>query len=366
MARFALITVAGGGNLPPLMRLAAELTARGHDVEILGGSDVEPAARAAALPFIALPEQAFWTWTAPRSVLTSLGQAVRLQSDRRMERHVAAELNRLHPDVVLVDCLLSGCGRAAGEAGFRTAVLFHSYLEYWTKNLATGPVGLLAGLRGRSPARSWNAADLRIVMCDELLDPSAHPVGVLWTGSTERGIPARPEEPPLVVASLSTSELPGQVQAYRNIVSALGALPVRAVVTISGRRPHNLAIPPNVDVQGSVPHDELFSRASVVIGHAGHSTTFRALAHGLPLLLMPMHRLLDQPMVARSVADAGAAIVLTRAASATEIEAALRTLLGDPAFAAATARIGERLRSVDGTAAAADTVLALAQDPVRP
>ena len=44
-------------------------------------------------------------------------------------------------------------------------------------------------------------------------------------------------------------------------------------------------------------HDEIMPSASLVVGHGGHSTTRRALAHGVPLLIVPIHRILDQPMI---------------------------------------------------------------------
>lgn len=246
--------------------------------------------------------------------------------------------------------------RAAHAAGHRTIVLFHTYLDYWTRSLARGPVGMIAALRGRSPRASWDAADLRIVMCDDRLDPSAHPAGTVWTGSAESGVAAIRQDPPLVVVSLSTMEVPGQPDAYRRIVRALGELDVRAVVTLGGPDVDGLDVPPNVELRGHVPHDELFPHASLVVGHAGLSTTFRALAHGIPLVLMPLHPLLDQPLVARSVAGAGAGVVVKRTAPASDIAAAARRVLGDPSFAEAAGRIGARLRATDGADAAADAV----------
>lgn len=363
MARIAVVTFAGGGNIPPLVRIAAELGARGHDVHVL--ADAATAAQFEA-PCTELPELRFWTPDVPRSVAQTTAQAVRLVSDRALEDRVRTQLAVLRPDVVLVDCLLAGCARGAREAGFRTVVLFHTYLDYWTKNLARGPVGVLAALRGRGPRRSWDAADLRLVLCDAELDPSARAGGTVWTGSTERGVAATAQHPRMVAVSLSTMELPGQADAYREIVRALGSLDVHGIVTLGGLEVDGLTAPPNVDIRGRVPHDELFPHASLVIGHGGLSTTSRALAHGVPLVLLPMHPLLDQPMVARSVADAGAGIVVKRTATADEIAAAAERVLGNATFEAAAARIGERLRSIDGAAAAADAVEQLILEPQSP
>ncbi|MBS1675413.1 MAG: glycosyltransferase [Actinobacteria bacterium] len=357
MARFALITFPGGGNLPPLMRMVTELMARGHEVHVLAAPDVARSATDVGAPFVPLPEMEFWDWSVARSVPTSLAQVVRLQSDRPLERRVLAELRRLRPDVVLVDCLVSGCARSAAAVGYRTVVLFHTYLDFWTKSVGRGPVGMLTTLRGRSMLRSWAAADLRIVMCDEMLDPSVRPSGAtVWTGSCERGVAAEREDPPLVVASLSTSELPGQADAYRRIIAALGTLPVRAIVTVGGAELEHGRTPPNVELRGFAPHAELFPRASLVISHGGLSTAFRALAHGVPLLLLPMNPLMDQPMVARSVQSAGAGLMIRRTATPEVIAAATTRILQDASFAATAAAIGERLRDSDGASRAADAV----------
>jgi UDP:flavonoid glycosyltransferase YjiC (YdhE family) len=81
-----------------------------------------------------------------------------------------------------------------------------------------------------------------------------------------------------------------------------------------------------------LPHDDIMPSASLVIGHGGHSTTMRALAHGIPLLILPMHRILDQPMIGKAVAAVGAGRVLPKTASAEEIRSAVKLLLQDLSY----------------------------------
>jgi UDP:flavonoid glycosyltransferase YjiC (YdhE family) len=108
-------------------------------------------------------------------------------------------------------------------------------------------------------------------------------------------------------------------------------------------------------LRAPLPHDEIMPSASLVIGHSGHSTTMRALAHGVPLLILPMHRVLDQTMIGKEVAAAGAGMVLQKTASTAEIRGAVRKLLEDPSFRHAAA-VSARLRSRNGAIAAADEV----------
>ena len=53
---------------------------------------------------------------------------------------------------------------------------------------------------------------------------------------------------------------------------------------------------------------------------------------GVPLLILPMHCVLDQAMIGKAVAAAGAGLVLSKMASAEEIRAAVRALLQDPSY----------------------------------
>jgi hypothetical protein len=43
-----------------------------------------------------------------------------------------------------------------------------------------------------------------------------------------------------------------------------------------------------------LPPDEIMQSASLIVGHGGHSSTMRGLAHELPLRILPMHRIFDQ------------------------------------------------------------------------
>jgi UDP:flavonoid glycosyltransferase YjiC (YdhE family) len=103
--------------------------------------------------------------------------------------------------------------------------------------------------------------------------------------------------------------------------------------------------------------------ASLVVGHGGHSTTMRALAHGVPLLILPMHCILDQGMIGKAVAAAGAGRVLPKTASAEEIRSAVRSLLKDPSYRRAAGATGARLRSPNGALAAADELEGLLAGP---
>jgi UDP:flavonoid glycosyltransferase YjiC (YdhE family) len=97
---------------------------------------------------------------------------------------------------------------------------------------------------------------------------------------------------------------------------------------------------------------------SLVVGHGGHSTAMLALAHGLPLVMIPLFELVDQPIVAGAIQDAGAGIALAGQASTEEILAAIDRVLKGAEYRSAAVRIGRRIRERDGSQAAADLIVA--------
>jgi len=213
------------------------------------------------------------------------------------------------------------------------------------------------------PGRLWNAADRVLVATDPTLDLATGrrlPPNVRYTGVVQCPIqPGTHQGNPLVLISLSTMFFEGQEATLQAILDALKGLPIRGVITTGSVAPNALKAPANVEVHQYLSHDEIMPSASLVIGHGGHSTTMRALAHGVPLLILPMHRVLDQPMIGKAVAAAGAGQVLPKTASVEEIRNAVQLLLQDPAYRHAAAAAGVRLRSCNGAVAAADELESL-------
>jgi UDP:flavonoid glycosyltransferase YjiC (YdhE family) len=368
MSAITIVTVDAGGNTPPALRIADELARRGHAVTVLGHRRQAEAVQRAGHVFRALPSLDFWNSGVRRGVPAAIGEAARLAAGRDLEREVREAV--AGSDAALVDSLMASSVRGARAGGVPAAVLFHTYLEFWERSYRRGPVGLAARLRGTDPLREWAGAETRIVVADVALDPASGRRTALeraaeWVGALETGDPATPDPaiPPLVVVSLSTTWFAGQSDAYERIAAALGSLPVRGILTLGGLRPdRELRLPPNVRVVGRADHGALFPQASLVIGHGGHSTTFRALAHGVPVMVLPMHPMLDQPMVGRSIERAGAGLAVPKSSSPERIAAAATALLADERARTAARRLGERLRATDAAGAAADAVERLTGD----
>ena len=157
-----------------------------------------------------------------------------------------------------------------------------------------------------------------------------------WTGSWEEP----PGDDPLVLVGLS-STYQDQGAMLQRIADALGRLPVRGLITLgpsvrSARSPR----PANVSVVASAPHSEVLPRAALVITHAGHGTTIRALAQGVPLVCIPMGR--DQLDVTARVVAAGAGLRVRRS-SPKAIAAAVAKVLADPAYRRGAERMAQAI-----------------------
>jgi UDP:flavonoid glycosyltransferase YjiC (YdhE family) len=361
MSEILFVTWDGGGNVPPALGIGAELTSRGHSVRFVGhrgqresltaaGFDVAPTREARA--FSALDSNS------PLALVAMFG-------DRGLGRDVLAALADRPADVVVVDCLLFGVMAELREAGTPYVVLEHLYDAYLRGGWMKGPMGLGMRLKRLAPTRSLAGARLRLVASLPSLDPAgavARPE-LTWVGPVAP-VSERVGGDPLVLVSLSTFRFPRMAQCLQTILDACAGLDTRVVVTTGPVvDPAGLRAPANAEVHRFVPHAELMPRASLVIGHGGHGTTMQALAHDVPLVLMPMHPMLDQPMVARSVGAAGAASVVRKKATAADLTPVIAALLADGPHRAAAARLGAEIRSMPGARNAADRIESLVQAP---
>jgi UDP:flavonoid glycosyltransferase YjiC (YdhE family) len=359
MVRILAVTWDGGGNVPPMLGIAGELQRRGHQIRVLGHPRQGEEVAAAGLEFVAYRHARPWS---PNVAATGARFLLRFLfgvfTEPGLGEDVRDELAREPVDLVLIDSMILAGLRAAQRAGVPTAVLMHTLRRYHTHAWSRGPIGIVAAVRGMRPGRLWNAADRVLVATDSDLDPGAGrqlPANVRYTGVVQAPIqPGIPEEKPLVLVSLSTIFFEGQEATLQTVLDGLEGLPIRVVVTTGAVAPDALRAPAHFEVHRHLPHDDILPSAALVVGHGGHSTTMRALAHGVPLLVLPMHRLLDQPMIGKAIAAAGAGRVLPKTASAEEIRGAVRSLLQDPSYRRAAAAAGARLRSRSGATAAAD------------
>jgi UDP:flavonoid glycosyltransferase YjiC (YdhE family) len=356
--RVIVATWGSGGNLPPLLAAAGLLRARGHHVEVLASGATRPEAERAG--FATLPYE--------RAPDPDVSIAFERQAEALMAAAAGVDvaLDTYHwlasrrADLAVVDCMLPAAAAAAAAAGTPAASLVHFLYgparrlmvhgdTSWTTDLATlnatrRALGL-APLSGGLAA--WESCELVLVTAPRWLDVDvgfpehvvhAGPLGVRRPGAQ------RPSawRPPRVLLAFSTTVMDAQVAAIRSACAAVAGTGARGVLTLGGAVPAEAVQPPSgIDVREWADHDELLPECAAVVTHAGLGTTLRALAHGLPLVMLPLGR--DQHVNAARVAELGAGIRLPADAAPRQIRAALTTVFTDARFASCAARLAERL-----------------------
>jgi MGT family glycosyltransferase len=399
VARFLLATIDGGGTAPPAMGTAAELVRRGHAVTVLTDPTLEESARAAgcafrpwraAPSFASVAEQTELMHQAEEgSPRERLGVARRFfgEGTPAYARDVAAAAEQSGADAVLVEAAVPGMVLGGLVSGRPTAALMANVYMRPTPGLplmgtgwspASGPAARLrdavaprvvqaasALLRSRVNAVLAEAGLPRVRHLFALLDRCAEvlvmtspsfdlpaprlPPNVRYVGprlddpSWASGDDWRPRgDGPLVLVGTSSVHQRGTDDLLRRVAAALGSLPVRAVVT-TGRAldPAEVPAPPGVRVVRAAPHAAVLAGAAAVVTHAGHGTTLKTLAAGVPLVCVPMGR--DQRDNTVRVLRLGAGVRLDRAAPPEAIGAAVREVLDDPRYREAARRFAGTL-----------------------
>jgi MGT family glycosyltransferase len=136
------------------------------------------------------------------------------------------------------------------------------------------------------------------------------------------------------------------VPIFQLLLDAFADLDVDVLVT-TGRQndPAELDVPPNATVERYIPQAELLPRVSLVVTHGGSGSMLGALAHGLPLVVVP--RGADQFDNAIASSDAGAArVLLPDDLTETKAREALIAVLGDASYRTAARGIADEIAAM--------------------
>jgi UDP:flavonoid glycosyltransferase YjiC (YdhE family) len=336
------VTWGSGGNLPPLLAAGGLLAARGFTVEVLTSTATRNEARL----------HGFQTHSYRTAPEPDMSLPFETQEHRLLAQAAGVEVARdVHElartgsfDLLVVDCMLPA-GLAAGEAArVPTASLVHFPYALarsvmtrrggsWTTDRATldatrRELGLAAT---GGDLEAWESPDLLLVTVPRWFDAAGqlpdHVVhaGPLGVRTHPEGWRARGGERALL--AFSTTAMEGQRQLVSNVCAALERAGVEAVLTLGPALDRSLAAAAGVEVVEWADHDALMPSCDLVVTHGGLGTTLRALAHGRPLLLLPLGR--DQHFNAARVEALGAGLTLSRPS---EIVDAIARLRAEPAF----------------------------------
>jgi MGT family glycosyltransferase len=143
---------------------------------------------------------------------------------------------------------------------------------------------------------------------------------------------------------------------FRLVLDALADEPIDVVMTVGrDQDPGEFApIPANARVEQFIPQAEILPSCSAVVHHGGAGTTFGALAHGVPQVILPQGA--DNYEQAAMCESAGTAITLRpEVLAAANLAAAVRRILDDGSYTKSSRTCAEEIAAMpdaDSVAAA--------------
>ncbi|MEU1422260.1 glycosyltransferase [Kitasatospora sp. NPDC005751] len=381
MSRFLLVVPPLTGHVNPVVGIARELAARGHEVAWTGTESVLRPLLGPGAVVLGTGTRAFRTQGGHGlAALRSLWEGFIVPYARFTAKPLDAAVREYRPDALLVDQHTPAGALVAHRHGLPWASLAPGAMELGRPFRALPKVeawmtGLLTGL--------WRRAGLPE---EEYTDPRFSPALVLATTGPALAGPAplpahyalvgpvlaeRPADPAfpwerlqpgrrrvLVTMGTLAGDLGADFHARAVRALALCGDDVQPVIAAPAALLPEL--PRHAVAVDRAPVLELMARGALdaVLCHGGMNTVGEALAHGIPLVTAPIRH--DQPFVAAQVAAAGAGLRVPFARVTPEgLAAALRTVLDAPEHRAAAARVGAELRSGGGALTAADRLESL-------
>lgn len=360
--RVLFSSVAAPSHVGPMLPLARAVAAE-HEVVFATGPALLPAVERAGLRGVA----AGLDWSEPEAErtfpeLSSLAledtaawwyhEIFLDRAGRPMARDLTALIAGAPFDVVVRTQLEFGGWAAAVAHGLPQVVLGlgGTHRAEDLPDMHDRLIGLLAAAGASSAVDGPSTfGDLFLALHPEVYDDWVPPVPwmrcrppVPFPGPGGRPSPppelAAADGRPVLLITFGTvfNRTPG---AFEVVLAALADLPVFAVVTVGDtRNPADLGpVPRNVRVHRYVPYDRLLPHCDAVVCHGGYSTVMGALAHGLPLVIVPLSA--DQPWHAELCREAGVAETTTfPEVIADWVRGAVARVLDDDSYRTAAAR----------------------------
>ncbi len=161
------------------------------------------------------------------------------------------------------------------------------------------------------------------------------------------------------IVVLEEPHYPEDPWLLRTAADAFGGAPAELILVAGHGR--NLAslnlgrLAPNVRVEGWVPIETAIASADVLVVHGNSETVLAALAHGIPVLILP--RILEQPQIAWRLAASGAGLRLPmKGVTPEKMRQAAEQVLRTPSFKQNAQRLGKALTSRGGPTRAAELI----------
>jgi hypothetical protein len=266
----------------------------------------------------------------------------------------------LQPDVVLFESYTLAGPLTAELLGVRGVThMVGPLLDPEILDLANDAVSPIWRMFGRDvPGAAGLHRDITLQVCPPSLERRQLPAG---RSLAMRPVPLPATTPiatprPIVYVTFGTF-FSTNLEPFRVVLDALAGEPIDVVATVGEQQdPAGLApFPVNARVERFIPQAELLPSCAAVVHHGGAGTTFGALSHGLPQLIIPQGA--DNFEHAAMCETAGTSLTLRPSeVNAEAIARAVRRLLDEPSFAAASQRAAAEIAAMPGPAEVAATL----------
>ena len=136
---------------------------------------------------------------------------------------------------------------------------------------------------------------------------------------------------------------------FSRTLAGLRDLPVKVVATVGeGIDPDELGPQPaNFRIARYIAQESILPKCSLVVSHGGSGSVLGALAHGLPMVLIPMGA--DQPLNAARCEQLGVGRALDPiAASPESVGEAVSIVLADPRYRQTAERFRDEIAALPG------------------
>jgi UDP:flavonoid glycosyltransferase YjiC (YdhE family) len=363
----ALFTFAGGsGHADPLVSIARQVGSAGHDVAFSGRRSAAATVEAAGFSLLGEPED-------PSARSPSVTPLVPLDMEHeyrvlrefyagRLARERAARILEVcaawRPGLVVCDEVDFGSMIAAERLGLPHAtVLVTAAGSFVRAEIAGESLDAVRAEHDLDPDPS-----LAMLIRHQVISPIPPSFRDPGFPLPTNAISIRPDSimpadyavegssgPPTVYCTLGTVFNMESGDLFERMLTGLRDLPINLIVTV-GRELDPVSFGPqpgNVRIERFVPQAEVLPGCDAVVNHGGSGSVIAALAHGLPMVVLPMGA--DQSLNAGRCEALGVGIALD-AVRATDgsIGDAVTTLLLDPSYRLAAGSVRDEIAALPG------------------
>lgn len=350
--------VGGRGHLEPLLPIAIAAQAAGHEVAIAGKSSVVAGVEGFEVFGVGAENDAAQT---ERTALLEVDPAreARLLRDSlagENARRRIAELLELsaarRPDAIVCDEVDFAAMIAAERIGVpHAAVLVTASGSFVRRELLADVVDALRTEHGLPPDPAFGMLGRFLVLSPfptTFRDP-AFPLPPTARGVRLYDVVDGHDGPTTVYFTLGTIFDLESGDLFERVIAGLGMLAVDVVATVGRRLDPSIfdPLPPNVRVEQYVPQTQVLPHCDVVVCHGGSGSVLGALAHGLPLVVLPLGA--DQPENGERCVATGVGLALDpETATPAEVRDAVTTVLAEPAYRRAAAGLAAEVARFAG------------------